>query len=109
MDWKEIEKEADRQAKIETLKILIIGAIIVAGLIFGLIATGVYFHHQSEKELSKKIHSYNTITVNGEVFETNKIVNIVIQEQYNANDTVIFSMSDGTEVEVQEGSWILKK
>ena len=109
MNWEEIEKEADRQAKIECLKILIISVIIAAGLIFGLIATGVYFHHKSEKELSEKVHSYNTITVNGEVFETSKIVNIVIQEQYNANDTVIFSMSDGTEVEIQEGSWTLKK
>ena len=109
MDWREIEREADRQAKIECLKILIIGAIIAAGLIFGLIATGTYFHYKSERELSEKIHSYNTITVNGEVFETSKIVNIDIQDQYNANDTVIFSMFDGTEVEVQEGNWTLKK
>jgi hypothetical protein len=109
MEWREIEKEADRQAKIETLKILIIGIIFMASFIFGLIVTGVYFHYKSERELSEKIHSYNTITVNGEVFETSKIVNIDIQDQYNANDTVIFSMSDGTEVEVQEGSWTLKK
>lgn len=38
-----------------------------------------------------------------------EIVDIDVKNNYNANNTVIFSMSDGTEVEVQEGSWILKK
>lgn len=109
MDWKEIEKEADRQAKIETLKIFIIGVIFIASFIFGVITTGTYFQHKSERELREKIYSYNTITVNGEVFKTSEIINIDVQEHYNANNTVIFSMSDGTEVEIQEGSWTLKK
>lgn len=108
MTWKEIEKEANKQSAIACLKVLIIGAIITAGLVFGLIAIGAYSEHQSEEELSKKIHSYNTITLNGEVFETGKITVVDIQPHYYANNTVIFSMSDGTEVEVQEGNWTLK-
>lgn len=109
MDWKEIEKEADKQAKIECLKIFLIGFIIIAVFIFSLIAIGAYSEHKSKKELTEKIHSYNTITVNGEVFETSEIVDIDVKDNYYANNTVTFSMSDGTMVEAQEGSWTLKK
>lgn len=109
MDLKEIEKEVNRQAAIDCFKILLIGAVITAGLIFGLIAAGNCSIHKSERELIEKVHSYNTITVNGEVFETSEVVNIDIQVNYYANDTMIFSMSDGTEIAAPEGSWTLKK
>ena len=108
MTWKEIEREANKESAIAALKVLIVGAIITAGLVFGLIAIGAHSEHKSEMELSKKVHSYNTITLNGEVFETGKITEVDIQPHYYANNTVIFSMSDGTEVEVQEGNWTLK-
>lgn len=108
MTWKEIEKEANRQSAIAALKVLFISMIVVAGLIFSLITIGTYLEHKSEKELSEKIHSYNTITLNGEVFETKQMINVDIQSHPYANNTVIFSMSDGTEVEVQEGNWTLK-
>ena len=108
MTWKEIEKEANKEAAIAGLKVLIIGIIIATGIVFGLIAIGARSEHKSEIKLSEKIHSYNTITLNGEVFETSKITEVDIQPHYYANNTVIFSMSDGTEVEVQEGNWTLK-
>lgn len=109
MDLKEIEKEVNRQATIECLKIFLIGIVVIVGLISGLIIIGNYSDHKSERELSEKVHSYNTITVNGEVFETSEIVNIDIQVNYYANDTIIFSMSDGTVIAAQEGGWTLKK
>lgn len=109
MDWKEIEKEANRQAKIESLKIFLIGFIIIVALIFSIIAIGAYSEHKSERELNEKIHSYSTISVNGEVFETSEIVDIDVKDNYYANNTVTFSMSDGTMIETQEGSWTLKK
>ena len=109
MDWRKIEKEANKESAIAALKVLIVGAIITAGLVFGLIAIGAHSEHKSERKLSEKIHSYNTITLNGEVFETSKITEVDIQPHYYANNTVIFSMSDGTEVEVQMGNWTLKR
>lgn len=108
MTWKEIEKEANKEAAIAALKVLIVGIIIATGIVFGLIALGARSEHKSEMQLSKKIHSYNTITLNGEVFETSKITEVDIKPHQYANNTVIFSMSDGTEVEVQEGNWTLK-
>lgn len=108
MTWKEIEEEANRQSAIAGLKTLLIITIIAVGLVFSIIAIGIYSEHKSERELSKKVHSYNTITLNSEIFETSKIVDVDIHPHYYANNTVIFSMSDGTEVEVQEGNWTLK-
>jgi hypothetical protein len=98
----------DKNDVIDGLKTLLIitGMLTVIIVIVCLICNSA--EAKDEKELSNKIHSYKTITVNGEVFDTDNILDVDIHKRSYENDTVTFAMKDGTEVEVQIGNWTLK-
>lgn len=84
--------------------------VIIALIIFIFFVRGI--ENDSEQReisaLNTEIHSYSTIVVNGETYDTDKIINAEIEYVYRANDIVIFTLSDGTKIYAQEGTYTLK-
>ena len=89
----------------------IAGIVVIIGLvIFIFFLKGIEDDSEQKeiKELNTEIHSYSTIIVNGEAYNTDKIINAEIEYVYRANDIMIFTLSDGTKIYAQEGTYTLK-
>lgn len=89
----------------------IAGIVVMAALVIFILFVRSIENDSEQKEksaLNTEIHSYSTIVVNGETYDTDKIIDAEIDYVYRANDIIIFTLSDGTKIYAQEGTYTLK-
>ena len=89
----------------------IAGIVVVIGLVILIFFLKGIEDDSEQKEISKlntEIHSYSTIVVNGETYDADKVINAEIEYVYRANDIIILTLSDGTKIYAQEGTYTLK-
>ena len=87
----------------------IIGAIIVLVIalvcLLGLLKWSAY---TTEKNVWKKIRSYDIIIINQEEYSTQDVVDITTSPNIDKDDTTVFEMKDGTEITVTGENWTFK-
>ncbi len=83
-----------------------IAALIVALVcLYGVLKMNAY---RTEKSLWNKIHSYDTIIINCEEYNTQDIIEIAAKSSPDKDDITIFKMKDGTEITVTGENWTFK-
>jgi len=83
----------------------IVTLIVALVCLYGVLKMDAY---RTEKSLWNKIHSYDTIIINCEEYNTQDIIEISAKSSPDKDDITIFKMKDGTEITVTGENWTFK-
>ena len=83
----------------------IVALIVALVCLYGVLKMDTY---RTEKSLWNKIHSYDTIIINCEEYNTQDIIEISAKSSPNKDGITILKMKGGTEITVTGENWTFK-